>query len=162
MNKMSTCLWFDSQAEEAAKFYISVFKNGKINHVARYGKEGFEYHGKPEGSVLSVEFEVNGQNFIALNGGPIFKFSEAFSLVVYCETQKEIDEYWQKLTSNGGQESMCGWLKDKFGFSWQITPTVLGQMMKSPDKAAVSRVTSAFFKMKKFDIATLERAFEGK
>ena len=158
MQKMSTCLWFDSQAEEAAKFYISVFKNGSIGHIARYGKEGFEYHGRPEGSVMTVEFEVNGQKFIGINGGPMFKFNEAISLVVYCESQKEVDEYWQKLTADGGQEVQCGWLKDKFGLSWQITPTVLEKMMKSPDKEKTGRVVNAYMQMKKFDIKKLEEA----
>ncbi|MBX3020666.1 MAG: VOC family protein [Bdellovibrionales bacterium] len=162
MKKMSTCLWFDSQAEEAAKFYISVFKNGSIGHIARYGKEGFEFHGQPEGSVMSVEFEVNGECFMALNGGPIFKFNEAISLIVNCETQEEIDDYWQKLTADGGQEVQCGWLKDKFGLSWQITPMVLDKMMKSPDKAKTERVVKAYMQMKKFNIAALERAFEGR
>lgn len=162
MQKMSTCLWFDTQAEEAANFYISVFKNGKIRHTARYGKEGFEFHHKPEGSVMTVDFEVNGQRFMALNGGPDFKFNDAISLVVYCESQKEIDEYWEKLTSNGGQEVQCGWLKDKFGLSWQIVPTVMDKMMASNDKAKTERVTKAFMQMKKFDIAALERAFEGR
>lgn len=162
MNKMSTCLWFDKEAEEAANLYISVFKNGKINSIARYGKEGFEIHGRPEGSVMVVEFEVNGQEFMALNGGPIFKFNESVSLVVHCETQKEIDDYWQKLTANGGQESQCGWLKDKFGLSWQITPTALRKMMAAGTKEQNERVVAAYMKMKKFDIAALERAFAGK
>lgn len=162
MNKMSTCLWFDKEAEEAANLYISVFKNGKINSIARYGKEGFEIHGRPEGSVMVVEFEVNGQEFMALNGGPIFKFNESVSLVVHCETQKEIDDYWQKLTANGGQESQCGWLKDKFGLSWQITPTALRKMMATGTKEQNERVVAAYMKMKKFDIAALERAFAGK
>lgn len=162
MKKMSTCLWFDNQAEEAAKFYLSVFKNGSIKHIARYGKAGYEFHRQPEGTVMTVEFEVNGENFLAINGGPIFKFNEAISLVVHCESQKEIDEYWQKLTSDGGQESQCGWLKDKFGLSWQITPAVLDKMMKSPDQEKTERVVAAYMKMKKFDIAALERAFDGK
>lgn len=162
MQKMSTCLWFDTQAEEAAKFYISVFKNGSISHIARYGKEGYEFHKRPEGSVMTVDFEVNGERFMALNGGPIFKFNEAISLVVNCESQKEIDEYWNKLTADGGEESQCGWLKDKFGLSWQIVPTALDKMMKSSDKEKTDRVVKAFMQMKKFDIATLERAFEGK
>lgn len=162
MQKMSTCLWFDNQGEEAANFYISVFKNGKIQHIQRYGKEGFEIHKRPEGSVMTVDFEINGQPFTALNGGPLFKFNDAISLVVHCETQKEIDDYWQKLTADGGQEVQCGWLKDKYGLSWQIVPSVMEKMMRSPDKAKTERVTKAFLKMKKFDIAALERAFDGK
>lgn len=161
MQKMSTCLWFDTQAEEAANFYLSVFKNGKILHTARYGKEGFEIHGRPEGSVMTVDFEVNGQHFVALNGGPYFQFSEAVSIMVYCETQAELDEYWAKLLAGGGKESQCGWLKDKFGFSWQVVPTVMDKMMRSPDAAARERAFGAMMKMVKFDIAALERAFAG-
>lgn len=162
MAKMSTCLWFNKEAEEAAKFYIDVFGNGAIYHVSRYGKEGFEHHQMPEGSVMTVEFELNGHRFIALNGGPVFKFTEAISLVVNCETQKEIEHYWSQLTAEGGQEVQCGWLKDKFGLSWQITPTVLEKMMKSSDKTKTERVVKSFMQMKKFDIAELERAFNGK
>jgi predicted 3-demethylubiquinone-9 3-methyltransferase (glyoxalase superfamily) len=158
MQKMSTCLWFDSQAEEAARFYVSVFKDGKIGRIAHYGKEGFEIHGRPEGSVLTVEFEVNGQKFIALNGGPQFKFDEAVSFVINCETQEEIDYYWSKLT-NGGQEGPCGWLKDKFGLSWQVVPTVLSDMMADKDHTKSDRVMKAFLQMKKFDIQKLKEAY---
>lgn len=161
MQKMSTCLWFDSRAEEAANFYISVFKTGKINRVTRYTKEGFENHKRPEGSVMTIDFDVNGQNFMGLNGGPQFKFSEAISLVVHCESQKEIDYHWEKL-SEGGEEGPCGWIKDKFGLSWQINPTLLAEMLVSPDKNKVERVTAAFLEMKKFDIAKLEQEFNGK
>ena len=136
-DQITTCLWFDYQAEEAANFYISVFKNSKINSVSRFGKEGFEIHGKKEGSAMTVSFEINGQAFIALNGGPLFKFTEAISFQVFCETQEEIDNYWTKLTENGGQESQCGWLKDKFGVSWQIIPSILPKLMSDPARAGM-------------------------
>ena len=141
LNQITPCLWFENQAEEAASFYTSVFKNSKIENVSRYGKEGFEIHGQKEGTVLTVSFQINGQTFTALNGGPIFKFNEAISFQVYCETQEEIDSYWNKL-SEGGQEGQCGWLKDKFGVSWQIIPTILPSLMIDPAKAG--RVTNAF------------------
>lgn len=160
-HKFSICLWFDNQAEEAAKFYTSIFKDGKIGSIHRYGKEGFEFHQRPEGSVMTVDFEANGQPFQALNGGPIFQFNEAISLVVICDTQKEIDYYWEKLTSQGGKEVQCGWLKDKFGVSWQVVPTVFQEMMNSKNKEGLGRAMNAMFKMKKFDIATLKKAFEG-
>ena len=156
MQKITPFLWFDNNAEEAAQFYTSVFKNSKILNVSRYGDAG----PGPKGSVMVVNFQLEGQQFTALNGGPLFKFSEAFSFVVNCETQKEIDEYWNKLTSGGGKESECGWLKDKFGFSWQIVPTALGKLMGDPQKA--NRVMQALLQMKKLDIATLEDAAEGK
>lgn len=155
------CLWFDNQAEEAAKLYTSIFKDGKIGKIQRYGKEGFEFHQRPEGSVMTVDFTANGQHFTALNGGPIFKFNESTSLMVMCDNQDEIDFYWKKLTADGGQESQCGWLKDKFGFSWQIVPTVFQEIMNSSDKAGISRVMNAMFKMKKFDIAALQKAYQG-
>jgi predicted 3-demethylubiquinone-9 3-methyltransferase (glyoxalase superfamily) len=154
-NKISPCLWFDNQAEEAANFYISIFKNSKIESISRYGKEGFEFHGQKEGTVLTIGFQINGQSFSALNGGPIFKFNEAISFQVFCETQEEIDDYWHKLT-DGGQESQCGWLKDKFGVSWQIIPSILPVLMSDPAKAG--RVTKAFLQMKKFDIEKLKLA----
>ncbi|MBX3033260.1 MAG: VOC family protein [Bdellovibrionaceae bacterium] len=162
MKPFGICLWFDTEAEEAAKFYTSIFKNGRIGAIARFGKEGFEYHGKPEGSVMTVEFEVNGQKFVAVNGGPQFKFNESFSLMVSCESQKEIDEYWEKLLAGGGQPSQCGWLKDRFGFSWQVVPAALDEMMASKDPEKKKRVTAEMFKMVKFDIAALQRAFDGK
>jgi predicted 3-demethylubiquinone-9 3-methyltransferase (glyoxalase superfamily) len=161
MVNISHCLWFDKEAEEAAKFYTSIFKDGKIHNVTRYGKEGHEIHGQPEGKVMVAEFEILGQRYMALNGGPIFKHSEAFSIVVNCDTQEEIDNYYGKLLAGGGQESQCGWLKDKFGVSWQVTPRIMGELLSGPrDKA--ERVTAAFKKMKKFDIAALKRAYEGK
>ena len=153
--QLTPCLWFDKEAEDAAKFYVSVFKNSSINSVTRYGKEGFEIHGQKEGTVMTVEFTLNGQRFIGLNGGPQFKFSEAISFTIPCDTQEEIDYFWKKLTE-GGEEGPCGWLKDRFGLSWQVTPTILPKLLKDPARAP--RVTSAFLKMKKFDIKELENA----
>ena len=155
--KITPFLWFDKQAEEAAQFYVSIFKNSKILHVSRYGDAG----PGPKGSVMVVNFQLAGQEFTALNGGPLFKFSEAFSFVVNCENPQEVDEYWSKLTSGGGQESQCGWLKDKFGFSWQIVPTALGKLMSDKDPQKANRVMEALLKMKKLDIATLEAAARG-
>lgn len=153
--KITPFLWFDKQAEEAAQFYVSIFKNSKILNVSRYGDAG----PGPKGSVMVVHFQVAGQEFTALNGGPRFKFSEAFSFVVNCENQKEIDEYWSKLTSGGGQESMCGWLKDKFGFSWQIVPAALSKLIEKDPKKS-DRVMHALLQMKKLDIAKLQAAAE--
>lgn len=154
-------LWFDKQAQEAAKFYTSIFKDGKIGEITRYGKEGFEFHQQPEGAVMSIEFEVNGQKFIGINGGPMFKFNEATSLMITCETQKEIDEYWEKLTADGGKGVQCGWLKDKYGFSWQVTPSLMGKIQKMPASPGKTRVMKEMFNQVKFDIAKLEKAFEG-
>jgi predicted 3-demethylubiquinone-9 3-methyltransferase (glyoxalase superfamily) len=151
-HKITACLWFDNQAEEAANFYTGIFKNSKIESISRYGKEGFEFHGKPEGTALTVVFQINGQQFTALNGGPEFKFTEAISFQVFCDTQEEIDHYWEKLTA-GGSEGQCGWLKDKYGMSWQIVPGILPQLMTDPAKAG--KVTLAFMQMKKFEIAKL-------
>src|SRR5256712_14116594 len=156
--KITPFLWFDNQAEEAAQFYTSIFKNSKILHVSRYGDAG----PGPKGSVMVVNFQLAGQEFTALNGGPLFKFSEAFSFVVNCENQQEIAEYWSKLTSGGGQESQCGWLKDKFGFSWQIVPTALGRLIGDKDPAKANRVMQALLQMRKLDIAILEEAAKGK
>ncbi|MCF8371345.1 MAG: VOC family protein [Bacteroidales bacterium] len=153
-NQITPCLWFDSEAEEAARFYTSIFKNSEIQNISRFGKEGFEHHGKPEGTVMTVDFIINGQPFTALNGGAIFTFSEAVSFQVFCESQEEIDHYWEKLTE-GGQESMCGWLKDKFGVSWQIVPAILPKLMSDPAKAG--KVTEAFLQMKKFDLEKLKQ-----
>jgi len=158
MQKITPFLWFDNNAEEAAQFYVSVFKNSRILSVSRYGDAG----PGPKGSVMVVSFQLEGQQFTALNGGPQFKFSEAFSFVVSCENQAEIDYYWNKLTSAGGQESQCGWLKDKFGFSWQIVPTALGKLMTDKDPTKANRVMQALLQMKKLDIATLEEAAEGR
>jgi len=150
--KMSIGLWFDTEAEEAAKFYTSIFKDSSMGVISRYGKEGFEIHRKPAGTAMVVNFKLNGMDFMATNGGPQFKFNESLSIVVSCETQEEIDHYWNRLTE-GGKESQCGWLKDKFGLSWEIVPSILGKLMSDPSKS--EKVVKAFLKMKKFDIAKL-------
>ena len=154
MDKISPFLWFNDQAEEAANFYVSIFKNSKIKQVSRY-PEGSPTAGK----VMVVVFELEGREYMALNGGPLFTFSEAFSLVVHCDTQQEIDQYWEKLTSGGGKESQCGWLKDKFGFSWQIVPAKIGELVSNPKTAP--KVMAEVMKMKKLDLATMERAAKG-
>jgi predicted 3-demethylubiquinone-9 3-methyltransferase (glyoxalase superfamily) len=160
--KITPCLWFDAEAEEAANFYVSIFKNSsRIRSINRYNKAGREVHGKPAGSVMAVEFELEGQKFVALNGGPQFKFDEAISFQIHCKTQEEVDYYWSRLTE-GGKEVACGWLKDKFGLSWQVVPSQLLDMLSDKDPARTERVTAAFMKMKKFDIAGLRRAFEGR
>jgi predicted 3-demethylubiquinone-9 3-methyltransferase (glyoxalase superfamily) len=158
--KFVPCLWFDDQGENAANLYVSIFPNSRIGEVSRYGKEGFEIHGREAGTVMTVEFFLDGQRFVALNGGPLFKFNEAISFQIHCDDQKEIDHYWEKLT-DGGEEGPCGWLKDRFGLSWQVVPQVLPEMLMSKDHAASQRVTKAFLQMKKFDIAALKRAYEG-
>lgn len=151
-NRISPCLWFDYQAEEAANFYTSIFKNSRITSISHYTKEGYDIHGQEEGKVLTVEFELNGQPMTALNGGPVFTFNEAVSFQVFCETQEEIDKYWNRLTE-GGEEGQCGWCKDKFGLSWQVIPEILSDLMTDPARA--ERVTKAFLKMKKFNIEEL-------
>jgi predicted 3-demethylubiquinone-9 3-methyltransferase (glyoxalase superfamily) len=157
-NRITPFLWFDTQAEEAARFYTSIFKDSKIGKIARYpeGSPG------PAGSVMTVEFEIEGQPFVALNGGPHFKFTEAVSFVVNCETQKEVDGYWNKLLAGGGKPQQCGWLKDKYGLSWQIVPTMLAKLAADKDSAKASRVMQAMMKMVKLDIAQLEEAAAGK
>lgn len=162
IQKISPCLWFDNQAEEAANFYVSIFKDSKIEVISRYGKEGFEHHGRAEGSVMTVVFRINGLQFTALNGGPLFKFNEAISLQVDCADQAEVDYLWDKLVEGGGEHSYCGWLKDRYGLSWQVVPSVMYEMMAHPDQSKVDRVTAAFMQMRKFDIAALEKAFAGK
>lgn len=162
MQKITPCLCFDNKAEEAAKFYTSIFKNSKISNITRYGKEGYEIHGREAGTVLTVDFEIEGQNFLALNGGPEFKFNEAISFIVNCKTQKEVDYYWEKLTANGGQESVCGWLKDKYGVSWQIVPEVLSKMVGDPASEKSQRAMKAMLQMKKIDIEGLKKAYEGR
>lgn len=157
MQKITPMLWFDNNAEEAVNLYTSVFKDAKIGKISRYGKEG----PGPEGAVMTAEFELFGQQFVALNAGPMFKFTEAISFVVNCENQEEVDYYWNRLTADGGQESMCGWLKDKFGLSWQITPTILMKLTADPDKKKAGRVMQAMMKMKKIDIAKIEEAARG-
>ncbi len=160
--KINPCLWFDTEAEDAARFYTSVFKDAKITAISHFPAVGQEVHGKPAGSVLTVEFELNGQSFTALNGGPQFKLSEAVSFQVDCADQEELDYYWEKL-GEGGDPScqQCGWLKDKFGLSWQIVPEMMAEMMTHPDKAKMTRAFGAMMEMKKLDIAALQRAFDG-
>lgn len=159
MQRITPCLWFDSEAEEAAKYYASIFKNSRIGNISRYGKEGFEIHGKPEGTVLTVEFEIDGQAFIALNGGPVFTFNEAISFQVSCETQAEVDFYWERLSQGGDKNAQqCGWLKDKYGVSWQIVPKILIDLLRDPDAQKSQRVMKAMLQMKKIDIGSLQRA----
>lgn len=160
-HKLAICLWFENQAEEAAKFYCSVFKNSKIGRTAYYPDAGQDIHGKAANSVLTVEFELEGMPFMALNAGPMFKFNEAISLQIPCKTQDEIDYYWSALTADGGEESQCGWLKDKFGLSWQVFPDFMGDILAGPDRAAAARVMDAFMTMKKFDLAAVKKAYEG-
>lgn len=157
MQKIITYLWFDNKAEEAANFYVSLFKNSKINAVRRYGDAG----PGPKGSAMSVEFDLEGQQFIALNGGPHFTFTPAISLFVNCESQQEVDELWQKFTAGGGKESRCGWLQDKYGLSWQIIPTALGKLMSDPDPEKSSRVMTAMLQMSKIDVNALQQAHDG-
>jgi predicted 3-demethylubiquinone-9 3-methyltransferase (glyoxalase superfamily) len=156
MQKITPFLWFDNQAEEAMLFYTSVFKNSKVGTVTRYGEAG----PGPKGSAMTATFELEGLEFTALNGGPMFKFTEAISFVVDCKSQEEVDEFWEKL-SDGGEEWMCGWLKDRFGLWWQIVPAELGEMMSDPDPEKVRRLTEAMLQMKKLDLAALRRAYEG-
>lgn len=156
MQKISTCLWFDKQAEEAANFYVSIFKDSKIVKIAYYGEVG----PGTKGSVMTVMFELDGQEFTALNGGPHYTFSPAISLVVHCKTQEEVDQFWDKL-SEGGETVQCGWLRDKYGVSWQVIPTVLGQMLNDPDHAKSQRVMEAMLQMKKIDIEGLKKAYDG-
>lgn len=161
MNRIVPCLWFDTQAEDAANLYVSIFPDSGIEAIVRYGKEGFEIHGRPEGSVMTVDFRLDGERFTALNGGPLFKFNEAISLQILCETQDEVDHYWSRLCV-GGEEGPCGWLKDRFGLSWQVVPEALNTMLRDPDVEKTQRVTKAFMQMKKFDLAALERAYAGR
>ena len=158
MQKITPFLWYDDKAEEAANFYCSIFKNSKVGSVTRYEGEGAKASGRPAGTVMTVEFEFEGQKFVALNGGPHFKFTEAVSFVVNCETQEEVDYFWAKLTADGGAESQCGWLKDKYGLSWQIVPTVLGELMKDKDPEKSKRVMEAMLQMDKLDIKGLQQA----
>lgn len=159
---ISPCLWFDDQAEAAAEFYTAIFSNSRITKVSRYGEGGRAVHGKPPGTVMVVAFELDGQPFTALNGGPMFKFSEAISFHVNCQTQEEVDYYWEKLTEGGDQEAQqCGWLKDPFGVSWQVVPTVLTEMLADPDPGRSQRTFDAMLQMKKLDIDALKRAYAG-
>ena len=157
MQKITPFLWFDNQAEEAARFYTSIFRNSRIGKIARYDESGAKASGRPAGSVMTVEFQLEGQKFVALNGGPHFKFNEAVSFVVNCEKQAEVDGHWSKLTA-GGQEVQCGWLKDKYGVSWQVVPTILGKLLSDKDAAKAQRVMQAMLKMVKLDIKQLKQA----
>jgi len=159
--KITPFLWFDSQAEEAANFYVSIFKQSRIGVITRYDDEGSKAAGRPKGSVMTVEFELDGQKFTALNGGPLFKFTEAISLVVNCENQREVDHFWDKLSA-GGQEVQCGWLKDRFGLSWQVVPTALIEMLQDKDPEKSKRTMAAMLKMKKLDVDALKRAYDGR
>jgi predicted 3-demethylubiquinone-9 3-methyltransferase (glyoxalase superfamily) len=162
IQKIAPCLWFDDQAEEAVEFYMGIFRHSKIVRVARYGEAGREVHGKPAGTVMTVAFELEGQAFTALNGGPIFTFNEAISFQVDCETQAEVDHYWEKLSEGGDvRAQQCGWLKDRYGVSWQVVPRVLVEMISDPDSAKSGRVMEAMLQMKKIDIEELERAYAG-
>lgn len=159
MQKITPFLWFDDQAEEAVNFYASIFNNSKTGNITRYDEASAKASGKPEGSVMTVEFQLEGQDFIALNGGPQFKFTEAVSFSVACKTQEEVDEFWEKLSA-GGEQGPCGWLKDKYGLSWQIVPTVLIQMLNDPNTEKAQRVTKALLQMSKLDIKALTEAYE--
>ena len=159
--KITPFLWFDDKAEEAAKFYTSIFKNSKIGNITRYDEEAAGPTGRPAGSVMTVDFQLGGQEFVALNGGPMFKFTEAISFVVNCENQEEVDYFWSKLSA-GGEESRCGWLKDRFGLSWQVVPTVLTEMLTDKDTAKARRVMHAMLQMDKIDIAVLKKAYDQK
>jgi len=163
IQRVTPCLWFDHEAEEAARFYVSIFKNSKLGNVARYTEAGREIHGRPPGSAMTVAFELDGQEFIALNGGPVFKFNEAVSLMVNCDTQEEVDYYWEKLSQGGDEQAQqCGWLKDKYGLSWQVVPAALGKLMSGSLPGGPQRAMQAMLKMRKLDIEQLGRAYEGK
>ena len=162
MQKITPFLWFDDQAEEAVKFYTSVFRNSKVGRILRYGEEAAKASGRPTGSVLTIEFEIEGQKFVALNGGPQFRFNESVSFVVNCETQKEVDYFWSKLTADGGEESQCGWLKDKFDLSWQVTPTLLIDMLHDKNSNKAERAMHAMLQIQKIDINKLKTACGGK
>jgi len=159
VQKITPCLWFDSQAEEAAKFYTGIFKNSRIGKISRYPEAGQEIHGKPAGSVMVVEFELDGQTFTALNGGPIFKFNEAVSFQVNCDTQEEVDYFWSKLSEGGDKNAQqCGWLKDKFGVSWQVVPAGLGDVLFDQNPERAGRAMAAMMKMSKLDLDAMKRA----
>ena len=162
MQRISACLWYDGQAEEAARHYVSIFKNSRILGTTRYDEAGAQASGQPKGSVMTVQFELDGQEFTALNGGPLFKFTEAVSFMVSCDTQEEVDHYWTKLIEGGGEEVQCGWLKDRFGLSWQVVPKVMMEFLMGKDPVKAKRAFSAMLQMKKLDIATLTRAAEGR
>ena len=160
--RLTNCLWFDDKAEEAANYYVSIFKNAKITDTARYPDAGQEIHGRPPGSIMTVAFELDGSTFLALNGGPHFKFNEAISIIVNCDTQEEIDYYWNKLTAGGDPKAQqCGWLKDKYGLSWQVAPKGMEEMLRDENSPAARRAFLAMMDMKKIDIAALKQAYEG-
>lgn len=160
--RIAPCLWFDDQAEEAARCYTSIFPNSRMNTISRYGEVGQEIHGRPPGSVMAVAFELDGQPFTALNGGPLFRLNEAVSFQILCETQDEVDYYWERLTAGGDPDAQqCGWLKDRFGLSWQVVPAVLTEMVSHPDRQKSDRVMQALLQMKKLDIRALQQAFDG-
>jgi len=161
MQRITPFLWFNDQAEEAVKLYTSLFKNSRVRKITRYDKAAEKVSGRPAGSVMTIEFQLDGQDFIALNGGPQFKFTEAISLVVNCKTQAELDKFWKKLSA-GGREVQCGWLQDKYGLSWQVVPTILGELLGGKDSAKSQRVMEAMLKMVKLDIKKLKKAAEGK
>jgi predicted 3-demethylubiquinone-9 3-methyltransferase (glyoxalase superfamily) len=158
MQKIVPNLWFDNQAEEAVNLYVSLFKDSKIENIARYGEDGAKISGRPNGSVMTISFQLNGQEFVALNGGPIYQFSHAISFLVNCETQQELDNLWENL-SEGGEKELCGWLKDKYGVSWQIVPTILGKLIQDKDPEKAKRVMKALFQMQKIDIKALKKAY---
>jgi predicted 3-demethylubiquinone-9 3-methyltransferase (glyoxalase superfamily) len=161
IQKITPFLWFDNQAEQAANYYVSIFRNSRIGQVTRYGKEGYEIHRMEEGTVMTVDFDIENQKFMALNGGPVFKFNEAISFQVLCDTQEELDYYWEKLSEGGDKNAQqCGWLKDKYGVSWQIVPKVLPKMIQDKDQVKSQRVMKAMLQMQKLDIQTLIQAFE--
>jgi predicted 3-demethylubiquinone-9 3-methyltransferase (glyoxalase superfamily) len=160
--RITPCLWFEDQAEEAASFYTGIFKDSRIGRISRYGEAGREVHGRPPGTVMTVAFELDGQAFTALNGGPVFKFNEAISFQVSCQDQKEVDYYWEKLSEGGDEKAQqCGWLKDKYGVSWQVVPTVVMALISDPASEKSQRAMAAMLQMKKIDIARLERAYAG-
>lgn len=162
LQRIAPCLWFDDQAEEAAQYYVSIFKNSRIRDVGRYGEAGQEIHGRPPGSVMIVEFELDGQRFTALNGGPLFQFNEAISLQIACETQDEVNYYWEKLTEGGDEKAQqCGWLKDKFGLSWQVVPTIVAELLRDSTSEKSQRAMAAMLRMKKPDIEEMKRAYAG-
>lgn len=161
--KITPYLWFADQAEEAAKFYTTIFRNSRIDRITRYGKEGVEIHGMPEGTVMTVTFLLEGQEFVALNGGPVFQFNEAISFHIGCESQEEVDYFWEKLSEGGDEKAQqCGWLKDRFGVSWQVVPAALHEILDDPDPAKSQRVMKAMLSMKKMDIEKLKQAYEGR
>jgi predicted 3-demethylubiquinone-9 3-methyltransferase (glyoxalase superfamily) len=161
-DRIAPCLWFDNEAEEAARYYTGIFPDSKIVKISHYTDAGKEVHGRPPGSVMVVDFELDSQLFTALNGGPVFKFNEAISLQVFCDTQGEVDHYWERLGENGDPKAqVCGWLKDKYGVSWQVVPRILGELMDDPDPEKAGRVMNAMLKMKKIDIAELQKAYKG-